>query len=169
MATEKFFENGGRPIDTDKASSAHFLNAKSEVDISSDIRSGSSSPLPAPASASQPKSKYKLSAAAIIPIWIVLSSSVIIYNNYLYNTLNFRYPVFLVTFHLGFAVRILLLVPWHVNLIIATFGKTGSWHPHTATDDAPPRWRKRYPPHKGHVYALYPPHRPSLQWKPHSE
>ena len=107
MATEKFFENGGRPIDTDKASSAHFLNtSKSEIDISSDIRSGSSSPLPTPASASQPKSKYKLSAAAIIPIWIVLSSSVIIYNNYLYNTLNFRFPVFLVTFHLGFAVRI---------------------------------------------------------------
>jgi len=105
MATEKFFENGGRPIDTDKAS-AHFLNAaKSEVDISNDIdiRSGSSSPLPTPASASQPKPKYKLSAAAIIPIWIVLSSSVIIYNNYLYNTLNFRFPVFLVTFHLGFA------------------------------------------------------------------
>lgn len=48
-------------------------------------------------------SKYKLSATAIIPIWIVLSSSVIIYNNYLYNTLNFKYPVFLVTFHLGFA------------------------------------------------------------------
>jgi hypothetical protein len=122
MATEKFFENGGRPIDTDKAS-AHFLNAKSEVDISSDIRNGSSSPLPTPASASQPKSKYKLTAAAIIPIWIVLSSSVIIYNNYLYNTLNFRYPVFLVTFHLGFAVRIPLLVPWHVNLIIATLIK----------------------------------------------
>jgi len=108
MATEKFFENGGRPIDIDKASSGHFLNAaKSEVDISNDIdiRSGSSSPLPTPASASQPKPKYKLSAAAIIPIWIVLSSSVIIYNNYLYNTLNFRFPVFLVTFHLGFAVR----------------------------------------------------------------
>ena len=27
----------------------------------------------------------------------------IIYNNYLYNTLNFKYPVFLVTFHLAFA------------------------------------------------------------------
>ena len=47
--------------------------------------------------------KYKLSATAIIPVWIVLSSTVIIYNNYLYNTLNFRYPVFLVTYHLGFA------------------------------------------------------------------
>jgi hypothetical protein len=36
----------------------------------------------------------------------VLSSTVIIYNNYLYNTLNFKFPVFLVTWHLGFAVRV---------------------------------------------------------------
>ncbi|TFK46877.1 TPT-domain-containing protein [Heliocybe sulcata] len=61
-------------------------------------------PLPSPVSARQPSvSKPKMSAAMIIPIWIVLSSSVIIYNNYLYNTLNFRYPVFLVTWHLTFA------------------------------------------------------------------
>lgn len=63
------------------------------------------SPLPSPVSAALPKpSKAKLSSATIIPIWIVLSSSVIIYNNYVYNTIGFKYPVFLVTFHLGFAV-----------------------------------------------------------------
>ncbi|KAF8633481.1 hypothetical protein AX15_001408 [Amanita polypyramis BW_CC] len=60
-------------------------------------------PLPTPVSASIPKPKPRLSAAAIIPVWIVLSSTVIIYNNYLYNTLNFKFPVFLVTWHLGFA------------------------------------------------------------------
>jgi drug/metabolite transporter (DMT)-like permease len=64
--------------------------------------------LPSPISAQQPKAtptttKYQLSSTAIIPIWIALSSSVIIYNTYLYNTLNFKYPVFLVTWHLGFA------------------------------------------------------------------
>ncbi|GBE83853.1 TPT-domain-containing protein [Sparassis latifolia] len=61
--------------------------------------------LPSPVSAPVPRSSKstKLSAAAIIPIWIVLSSSVIIYNNYLYNTLEFRFPVFLVTWHLTFA------------------------------------------------------------------
>jgi hypothetical protein len=61
--------------------------------------------LPSPAIASAPtsKPKPKLSAQTIIPIWIVLSSTVIIYNNYLYNTLNFKYPVFLVTWHLAFA------------------------------------------------------------------
>jgi len=70
--------------------------------------SSTSLDLPSPVSAQVPKStptaaKYKLSATAIIPIWIALSSAVIIYNNYLYNTLNFKFPVFLVTFHLGFA------------------------------------------------------------------
>ncbi|KAK7686078.1 hypothetical protein QCA50_006353 [Cerrena zonata] len=61
--------------------------------------------LPSPVSASIPKpaGKPKLTTTVIIPIWIVLSSSVIIYNNYLYNTLSFRFPVFLVTWHLTFA------------------------------------------------------------------
>lgn len=59
------------------------------------------SPVSTPRTSSSPA---KLSAAAIIPIWIVLSSAVIIYNNYLYNTLQFRFPVFLVTWHLTFAV-----------------------------------------------------------------
>ncbi|PFH49930.1 hypothetical protein AMATHDRAFT_194159 [Amanita thiersii Skay4041] len=59
--------------------------------------------LPTPVSATIPRSKLKLSAATIIPIWIVLSSGVILYNTYLYNDLAFKYPVFLVTWHLGFA------------------------------------------------------------------
>lgn len=59
--------------------------------------------LPPPATASPQNSRAKLSAAAIIPVWIVLSSGVIIYNNHLYNALQFRYPVFLVTWHLTFA------------------------------------------------------------------
>ncbi|KAJ3919896.1 triose-phosphate transporter family-domain-containing protein [Lentinula edodes] len=59
--------------------------------------------LPSPAVAQAPRQKPKITATFIIPIWIVLSSSVIIYNNYLYNTLHFRYPVFVVTWHLTFA------------------------------------------------------------------
>ncbi|KAL1949058.1 hypothetical protein VTO73DRAFT_10864 [Trametes versicolor] len=62
--------------------------------------------LPSPVSAAAaraPASKAKLSATMIIPVWIILSSAVIIYNNHLYNTLQFRYPVFLVTWHLTFA------------------------------------------------------------------
>jgi len=61
-------------------------------------------PLPSPVTAPVPRSnKPKLSATTIIPVWIILSSSVIIYNNYVYNTLQFRFPVFLVTWHLTFA------------------------------------------------------------------
>jgi hypothetical protein len=60
--------------------------------------------LPSPVVASPSKPKTALSATAIIPVWICLSSTVIIYNNYLYNTLNFKYPVFTVTWHLTFAV-----------------------------------------------------------------
>jgi hypothetical protein len=59
--------------------------------------------LPTPATQTKP-AKFQLSAATIIPIWISISSGVIIYNNYVYNTLQFKYPVFLVTFHLTFAV-----------------------------------------------------------------
>jgi len=59
--------------------------------------------LPTPVSAQAPRQKPKVSATTIIPVWIVLSSAVILYNNHLYSTLNFRYPVFLVTWHLTFA------------------------------------------------------------------
>ena len=65
------------------------------------------SELPPPAIAhhqQEPRTRAKLSATTIIPVWIVLSSGVIIYNNYIYNTLHFKYPVFLVTWHLTFAV-----------------------------------------------------------------
>ena len=69
----------------------------------------SASQLPSPVTAQSPKTqtptaaKYNLSVIIIIPIWIVLSSSVIMYNNYVYNTRHFKFPVFLVTWHLGFA------------------------------------------------------------------
>lgn len=79
-----------------------------EKDIPSlDVKSfeGDESSLPTPVSATPPKPKSKLSTTVIIPIWIALSSTVIIYNNYLYNTLDFKYPVFTVTWHLTFAVR----------------------------------------------------------------
>jgi hypothetical protein len=129
MANEKFFENAGRPIDL--VEQAQFLNAKPEQESE---RRDAVGPLPSPVST--PASKPKLSAAMIIPVWIILSSSVIIYNNYLYNTLNFKFPVFLVTFHLGFAVRAhqpasLLCIRAKLSFFI------GCWHTRTRTDDAP--------------------------------
>jgi len=60
--------------------------------------------LPTPATTARPAAaKWKIGAAVIIPIWMLLSSTVILYNNYLYNTVGFPYPVFTVTWHLIFA------------------------------------------------------------------
>jgi len=75
---------------------AQFLNAAPKDDEEE---------LPPPVSSgpSKQQSRPKLSTTFIVPVWIIISSSVIIYNNYLYNTLNFKYPVFLVTWHLSFA------------------------------------------------------------------
>ncbi|KAI0266062.1 TPT-domain-containing protein [Gloeopeniophorella convolvens] len=84
MASEKFFENGGRPIDIQ---TAHFLNAKPEGDPTLP------SPVSTPAAKQQQQQqRARFSAAAIIPVWIILSSAVIIYNNYLYNSLNSSSP-----------------------------------------------------------------------------
>lgn len=86
-----------RPDDSEHA---QFLNvSKEDPDVGS--------PLPSPITTPAAKPKTKVSTTVIIPIWIALSSAVIIYNNYLYNTLNFKFPVFLVTWHLSFAVRLL--------------------------------------------------------------
>jgi hypothetical protein len=156
MSTEKFFENAGRPVEM--VEQAQFLNSKPEQEADDVV-----GPLPSPASASCSKSKTKLSAAMIIPIWIVLSSGVIIYNNYLYNTLNFKFPVFLVTFHLGFAVRALQPTSMCFCMRSNLYLSSGSRHAHTGTDDAPRRWRKGSAPYKGYVHALYSSHRSSLQ------
>ncbi len=60
--------------------------------------------LPSPVSAIPSKPKAKLSAAMIIPVWMIISASVILYNNYVFNTIKFKFPVFIVTWHLIFAV-----------------------------------------------------------------
>ncbi|KAH7097344.1 TPT-domain-containing protein [Auriculariales sp. MPI-PUGE-AT-0066] len=54
-------------------------------------------------SAAPAAKKPALSAFVIIPIWMSLSASVILYNNYIFTTLGFKYPVFLVTWHLTFS------------------------------------------------------------------
>ena len=89
-----------------------FVNEKlvnGNDDSVNNISNAEQGSLPAPVS-SPSKPRYKISTAAIIPIWIALSSSVIIYNYYLYETLQFRFPVFLVTWHLFFSVCIVLFV-----------------------------------------------------------
>ncbi|KAG9011778.1 hypothetical protein FRB90_007078 [Tulasnella sp. 427] len=84
------------------------LNTEKELNADDELKElerelGAPAALPSPTSARQNAQPIRLSASTIIPIWIVLSSTVIIYNNYLYNTLGFEFPVFLVTWHLAFA------------------------------------------------------------------
>lgn len=79
----------------------------------------SSEPLPTPVTAPAPK-KSTLTSSIIVPIWIVLSSSVIIYNNYLYNTLEFKFPIFLVTWHLTFAAIGTRILQRTTNLLEGT-------------------------------------------------
>jgi hypothetical protein len=91
------------------------------------------SPVSATARPAQSGNKSSVSAAAIIPVWIVLSSTVIIYNNYLYNTLHFKYPVFLVTWHLTFAVSATVSLMYGTPLTSLVYA--GHWHPGSSEDD----------------------------------
>ncbi|KIK56680.1 hypothetical protein GYMLUDRAFT_87214 [Collybiopsis luxurians FD-317 M1] len=90
-------------VEVSLSESHHNGKIRELEDLDVDDANEQASMLPSPAIAQTPRQKPKLTATVIIPIWIILSSSVIIYNNYLYNTLHFRYPVFTVTWHLTFA------------------------------------------------------------------
>lgn len=103
------------------SSSTTSLDEKQQfIDAELKVNDGSQSPLPTPVSATPSKPKTKVSGIVITPIWIVLSSMVIIYNNYLYNTLDFKYPVFLVTFHLTFAAIGTRILQRTTNLLEGT-------------------------------------------------
>lgn len=66
--------------------------------------------LPSP-TGSRGSKKPRVSVWVIVPIWMSLSTSVILYNNYLFNNLKFPYPVFTVTWHLIFAVSFAPTLP----------------------------------------------------------
>ncbi|WVQ78000.1 hypothetical protein IAT38_000081 [Cryptococcus sp. DSM 104549] len=53
----------------------------------------------------EPKANDKITvnATVIIPIWIALSSAVILYNKYLYTNLSYPFPIFITSYHLGCA------------------------------------------------------------------
>ena len=131
-SNEKDYEKG---VNGDAEETHQMLEVKLEGENAENI-------LPSPVQAQQPSNKPRLSAAAIIPIWIVLSSSVIIYNNYLYNSLQFRFPVFLVTWHLTFAVC-RYRPDICARMILTTLGATGYRNTGPATHNSPRRWRER--------------------------
>lgn len=79
---------------------AHHRNSGSHSSISLE------SPLPTPVQQQAPKQggNVKINPAFIIPVWICLSMGVILFNKFIFSSLKFEYPVFLVTWHLSFAV-----------------------------------------------------------------
>ncbi|KAJ7275715.1 TPT-domain-containing protein [Mycena rebaudengoi] len=90
------------PNPDDNIESVPLTSMKAEEDeVSTSISTISS--LPPPVSVAPSKPKPTLSVAVIIPVWMAFSMTVILYNNYLYNTLEFKFPVFLVTWHLLFS------------------------------------------------------------------
>ena len=136
------------PIEEEKDVSQH-LEIKEAFEVDT--------PLPSPVSANLPKPKSQLSATAIIPVWIALSSAVIIYNNYLYNTLDFKYPVFTVTWHLTFAVSLIYLFLVSFRRICLTVGSylhTGDWYSYPPTNYAPTGWRERGPYDPRYVHQI---------------
>ncbi|ORX38639.1 triose-phosphate transporter family-domain-containing protein [Kockovaella imperatae] len=79
-------------------------------DVEKDLSGAHAEVKASPRSAGQAK-KISIPAYIIIPIWMACSITVILYNKYIYDPLQFPYPVFLTTWHLAFsaiATRVLL-------------------------------------------------------------
>jgi drug/metabolite transporter (DMT)-like permease len=80
------------------------MSSEEKSRVSGDIvRSASSLPTVNPASEKAAPSAPSLHPVFYVVTWIGFSSSVILFNKWLLDTLNFRYPVILTTYHLTFA------------------------------------------------------------------
>ncbi|CAD6572192.1 MAG: hypothetical protein TREMPRED_000471 [Tremellales sp. Tagirdzhanova-0007] len=79
-----------RTTPNEKGDFASFNVARDSVDITPNLPDSSKS-----------NKRSAVSATTIIPIWIALSSTVILYNKYLYSDLKFPFPIFITAYHLG--------------------------------------------------------------------
>lgn len=82
-------ESGPKASDTEKFNQNGSLEIKLEP-----TRTFNAAPAP---------KKINIPAWLIIPIWMACSVSVILYNKYVFSELNFKYPIFLTTWHLAFS------------------------------------------------------------------
>ncbi|TDZ23090.1 putative sugar phosphate/phosphate translocator [Colletotrichum orbiculare MAFF 240422] len=92
------------------------MGADEKTRVSGDVpRGDNSSILPTTnpdVEKSQPP-KASIHPALYVVVWISLSSSVILFNKWILDTLNFRYPVILTTYHLTFAtIMTQILARW---------------------------------------------------------
>ncbi|KAL1902140.1 hypothetical protein Cpir12675_000039 [Ceratocystis pirilliformis] len=78
-------------------------DTKERLSVESDVRE--STLLPAPATTVKPPATLSdsIPASAYVILWISVSGALIIMNKWILDTLNFRYPILLTTYHLTFA------------------------------------------------------------------
>ncbi|OIW27387.1 TPT-domain-containing protein [Coniochaeta ligniaria NRRL 30616] len=61
--------------------------------------------------------KAAIPSFVYVIVWITLSSSVILFNKWILDTLNFRYPVILTTYHLSFATIMTQILARYTTLL----------------------------------------------------
>ncbi|KAL6860397.1 hypothetical protein ACO1O0_004425 [Amphichorda felina] len=94
--------------------------AEEKSRISGDAPRGSSAPvLPTvnPQAEKSQQSSFSLHPGFYVVVWICCSSSVILFNKWLLDTLNFRYPVILTTYHQAFATVMTQLMARFTTLL----------------------------------------------------
>ncbi|TIC15824.1 hypothetical protein E3Q08_03104 [Wallemia mellicola] len=121
VGTRDYYRRLGYKLDA-----AAMSSNQDQIEIKTLESERRSSPPPAP----QPTNSHKpkLSPYVIIPIWIALSSSVILYNKAILSSFKFEYPIFLVTFHLtvstivSFIQMLKAFTPVAILVVSSAFG-----------------------------------------------
>ncbi|OLN95311.1 putative sugar phosphate/phosphate translocator [Colletotrichum chlorophyti] len=92
------------------------MGADEKTRVSGEVprgENGSILPTTNPVLEKSQSSKTQIHPALYVIVWISLSSSVILFNKWILDTLNFRYPVILTTYHLTFAtIMTQILARW---------------------------------------------------------
>ncbi|KAL5600991.1 hypothetical protein BROUX41_005822 [Berkeleyomyces rouxiae] len=94
-------------------------DTKERLSIDSSMDTKESTLLPAPATIAKAPAKFSdsIPASAYVILWISVSGALIIMNKWILDTLNFRFPVLLTTYHLSFATVMTQLMSRTTNLL----------------------------------------------------
>lgn len=96
------------------------MNAEEKIRTSGEVpRPEPKGPiLPAPATdKASDAAKFNVHPAFYVTVWIACSSSVILFNKWILDTLEFRYPVILTTYHLTFASVMTQILARYTHLL----------------------------------------------------
>ncbi|WWD15812.1 hypothetical protein CI109_100236 [Kwoniella shandongensis] len=103
LTSDKMRRNGSSPGDKSGLGQSDYFGSKAEKGEGGLLSQASREIDLTPNLPEQKPERKALSAAMIIPIWIALSSAVILYNKYLYSNLDYPFPIFITSYHLGCA------------------------------------------------------------------